>query len=220
MASLYTHKSYFWLRALYPGMLWRLSDAERVIYLTFDDGPVPEATPFVLEQLRNFQAKATFFVVGHNVDKNPYLLQQILAEGHAVGNHTYNHLNAWNHNPRKYWMNVQHCQDALKKVGSQQVPGFDTRLFRPPYGKLTPMHSRLLKKSFSLVLWDVLTADFDQKLSPAICLAKAQLHTEPGSIVLFHDSVKSYRNMSFVLPRFLSHFHRMGFRFLPLPMMD
>lgn len=214
MASLYTHKSYFWLRALYPGMMWRQPGNEKELYLTFDDGPVPEATPFVLELLQQFDAKATFFVVGHNVDKYPQLLQKMVEEGHAVGNHTYHHLNAWHVNPRIYRQNVWQCQQAIQQV----LPSFDTRLFRPPYGKMTPVHSRLIKKDYSLVLWDVLTADFDQKLKPDVCLAKAIKHSEAGSIVLFHDSIKALRNMKYTLPRYLEHFSKKGFEFKALPM--
>jgi peptidoglycan-N-acetylglucosamine deacetylase len=190
------------LQFLMPALTWRLPTDEKILYLTFDDGPIPQVTPWVLETLRTYAAKATFFCVGDNVQKHPELFQQVLAEGHSVGNHTFNHLNGWKTDTNNYLENVAQCSRVL-----------ESKLFRPPYGRLKPQQMRALKKDFRIVMWDVLSGDFSQKMAPAHCLQQVRRHARPGSIVVLHDSLKAERNLRWVLPRVLEGFGEMGYRF-------
>jgi peptidoglycan/xylan/chitin deacetylase (PgdA/CDA1 family) len=186
--------------------LWRVRTSEDIIYLTFDDGPVPEITPWVLDMLDTFEAKATFFCVGENVKKNPDIFEDIIRRKHSVGNHTYSHMNGWKSNPEDYFYNVHKCEDH-----------FYTSLFRPPYGKVSLSQHKLLKKQFNLVYWTVLSGDFDQRKTPEKCLQKVKTSVEKGSIVVFHDSIKAWNNLLYTLPPFLNYFHKKGFRFKALP---
>ncbi|MBX2891523.1 MAG: polysaccharide deacetylase family protein [Saprospiraceae bacterium] len=190
------------LQAFMPAYTWRLDTQERVLYLTFDDGPIPEVTPWVLDTLRPYQAKATFFCVGDNVVKHPAIFQQILEEGHAVGNHTYHHLNGWHTDAVPYLNNVRRCARVVK-----------SRLFRPPYGRLTPRQRMSLVRHFRIIMWDVLSGDYDVHISPQQCLQNVLDHAQPGSIVLMHDSLKAQRNVRFALPAVLEHYAREGYRF-------
>lgn len=190
------------LQAFMPAYTWRLDTQEQVLYLTFDDGPIPEVTPWVLDTLRPYQAKATFFCVGDNVVKHPAIFQQILEEGHAVGNHTYHHLNGWHTDAVPYLNNVRRCARVVK-----------SRLFRPPYGRLTPRQRMSLVRHFQIIMWDVLSGDYDVHISPQQCLQNVLDHAQPGSIVLMHDSLKAQRNVRFALPAVLEHFAREGYRF-------
>jgi peptidoglycan-N-acetylglucosamine deacetylase len=193
----------FFFRFFDPNYLTcRVNTTEKVIYLTFDDGPVPEMTPLILQTLREFNAKATFFMVGDNVRKYPFLFEQIIAEGHAAGNHTYHHLNGWKTAPASYAGDVMEC-DTL----------FRTKLFRPPYGRFTPSQYFILRKSYHFVMWSVLTYDFSKDITPEECLRIALTETGPGSVVVFHDNPKALPNLEYALPRFLEHFISLGFRF-------
>ncbi len=182
-----------------------LPAAGKVIYLTFDDGPVPEATPEVVEILQKYQARATFFMVGDNVRKYPDVFNLVRNNGHGVGNHTFHHLNGWRTSPGAYFHDVQRCSEY-----------FSTSLFRPPYGRFTPSQYFLLRKEFRFILWSVLTYDFDRRTTPEQCLNNAIEHTREGSVVVFHDSVKSMNNVKYALPQFIEHFTRLGYRFEPL----
>lgn len=188
---------------------WHIPTSEKVIFLTFDDGPIPEETPWVLATLKSFGAKATFFCVGDNVRKHPDIFQQILAEGHAVGNHTFNHLKGWGTETSDYLKNVEQC--------AEMVP---SPLFRPPYGKLKPSQTRLLASRFRIVMWDVLSGDFDPAISPEQCLKNVLENIQPGSIVLFHDSLKAEERMRFALPRVLEKLGGEGWKFERLPNAD
>jgi peptidoglycan-N-acetylglucosamine deacetylase len=190
------------LRKVYPGALWRVRTNEKKIYLTFDDGPVPGVTPAALSVLKEFGVKATFFCVGENVQRNPDVFSQVLAEGHQVGNHTFNHADGWVTQRRKYLREVQECA-AL----------FESRLFRPPYGRLRRSQFRVLRRKFEIVMWDVLTYDFDRTLAPEHVLEIAIRNTRPGSIVVFHDSEKAKENMLWALPRYLEEMKGRGFEF-------
>lgn len=202
---MYFHKTPFIIPLVFNKYLWHNSREKKKIYLTFDDGPVPGVTEFVLTQLEKFEAKATFFCVGDNIRKHPEVFQQILVKGHKVGNHTYNHLNGRKNPEDKYLQNVEECE---KWIGNHSQ-----KLFRPPYGRMTRFESQELLKKYTIVMWDVLTADFSKKLSAEKCLSNSIKATRNGSIVLFHDSYKAEKNMTYALPRFLEHFSAQGFTF-------
>lgn len=183
-------------------LICEVPTADKEIFLTFDDGPVSVITPVVLDILKEREVKATFFCVGANVARNPGLFERLKGEGHAVGNHTYHHLHGWKSPPGAYVEDVTRCE-----------PLFQTRLFRPPYGKFTPSQYLLLKDNYLFVMWSVLTRDYSRSIKPEQCLDIAIQHTRPGSIVLFHDSIKAADNLLYVLPRFLDHFLEKGYRF-------
>lgn len=206
---MFLHYSPFWLKAFFPGFIWRMPVKEKKIFLTFDDGPIPEITEFVLETLDSFHAKATFFCIGDNVRKHPEIFQKVLKSGHSIGNHTFNHLNGWKTEDEIYLNNIIQCEQQL---------AVDTTLFRPPYGRIRKTQSRVVMKNRKIIMWDVLSGDFSAELTPEICLKKSIQHTRPGSIVLFHDSIKASANMQFALPAFMKHFSRLGYSFEALPM--
>ena len=203
---MYFHKTPWPLRLLHPHLLWSQPTREPRIYLTFDDGPVPEVTEWVLETLAAWQAKATFFCVGNNVRKYPALFEEVVAHGHRVGNHTFHHLNGWRTSLPDYLANVERCRQVLELPGAKL-------LFRPPYGRMTRAQARQLRQHYQIVMWDVLTGDFDPNLSPDQCLRNALRHTRGGSIVIFHDSLKARKNLQYTLPRYLEHFSRAGYHF-------
>jgi peptidoglycan/xylan/chitin deacetylase (PgdA/CDA1 family) len=202
-----------WLfqKVLYPQLTWSKYSAEKVIYLTFDDGSVPDYTEWVLSQLAVYQAKATFFCVGDNIRKHPKIFQKVLESGHSVGNHTFNHLNGWKTEKEKYIQNVVECQEIMSKhlsYSSTQKP-----LFRPPYGRITKEQIKVLLPHYEIIMWDVLSGDYSKEISPEICLKKSIQHTENGSIVVFHDSPKAAKNLHYALPRFLEYFLEKGYSF-------
>ena len=207
----YTIKPPWILKKIYPNLLWQNPGNEKTIYLTFDDGPHPAATPFILDKLKAYKAKATFFCIGKNVIEYPEIYKRILNEGHAVGNHTQNHLDGWKTTDEKYFDNIF---EAAKYI--------DSNLFRPPYGRITKFQSNLLQqgslkktgqKHFKLIMWSVLSGDFDIKLSPEKCFQNVLLNTKAGSIVVFHDSTKAWDRMNYALPKMLEHFSKLGYRF-------
>ncbi|NUY81577.1 polysaccharide deacetylase family protein [Flavobacterium sp. MAH-1] len=203
----YWIKTHWLIKKLFPQFVWSIASQHKKVYLTFDDGPIPEATGFVLEQLRNFNAKATFFCIGDNIRKNPDIFRQILAEGHTFGNHTFNHLNGWKTPEADYLENVRLCQDEIDALTTDE-----SRLMRPPYAKVTSAQSRELRKlGYKIIMWDVLSADFDQSITPEKCLENVLKNIRPGSIVIFHDSQKALRNMSFALPETLKYLKENGF---------
>lgn len=206
----YLVKSPWILRQYYWECLWKIETEEKKIYLTFDDGPTPGVTEFVLEQLMRFDAKATFFCIGKNVEGNPALYDRIVEAGHATGNHTYSHLNGWKTPDDKYLQDT----DAAAKL-------IDSKLFRPPYGRIRKFQLYNLTKGkgflFTPVMWHILSGDFDPKTSPDQCYLNVVNHANKGSIVVFHDSVKASPNMKSALPRVLSYFQEQGFTFEKLP---
>jgi peptidoglycan-N-acetylglucosamine deacetylase len=201
---MYLTKTPFWLRSLYPSLVWRMPvQGEKKIYLTFDDGPHPQATPFVLDQLAAYGAKATFFCIGKNVAAEPEIYQRIIAEGHTVGNHTQHHLNGWKTDDATYLDDIATAQQYIS-----------SNLFRPPYGRIKRSQIKALhQQQKKIIMWDVLSADFDIGLTGEACLAYVLYHTQPGSIVLFHDSAKAWDRMSVALPKVLEYFSEKGFRF-------
>ncbi len=202
---MYLIKTPWWLRALYPSFIWKINTNQKVLYLTFDDGPHATETPFVLDQLKRYDAKATFFCIGNNVVQHPNIYDRILAEGHAVGNHTFNHLNGWKTKDEEY---INDIDKAAKEI--------DSTLFRPPYGRITRFQSSVISRQSSIIMWDVLSGDFDTDLQPQRCLANVLYHSKKGSIIVFHDSSKAWERMSYCLPRLLEHFTQEGYQFKAL----
>lgn len=199
----------FFLPWFYPNLAWRIPTEKKELYLTFDDGPVSGPTDFVLEILAKHSLKATFFCIGDNVYRHPDVFKRLLDQGHTIGNHTFNHLKGWNTSLEKYLENVKQCEAELEASGyGHQV----SKLFRPPYGRITQSQINALAH-YKIVMWDVLTNDYDKLRSPEACLKNSIRVTRPGSIVVFHDSIKAERNMSYTLPRYIDHFLNLGYSF-------
>lgn len=197
------------IQLFYPSIRWEVATHERKIYLTFDDGPTPIITEQVLEILAYYEAKATFFCIGEKIQQNPEIFEKILKANHAIGNHTFRHLNGWKTPTTDYINEVEQCQKIIREhYSSSEKP-----LFRPPYGRITRKQLALLKNDYELVLWNVLTMDYDKAVSPTDCLNNGINHTKSGSIVVFHDSPKASEKMLFALPRFLAYFAERGFSF-------
>lgn len=220
---MYLVKSPLLLKWYYPSLLWNMPRTDKVIYLTFDDGPIPNVTDFVLKTLKQFNAKATFFCIGDNIRKNPDVFQRVKDEGHAIGNHTFNHLKGWKTDDETYIQNALKCQKLTQ-----------TNLFRPPYGRIKKRQIAKLVTGYELsvvglnlhapkpvtnnpqlkiVMWDVLSGDFDVKLSPEKCYQNVIKNAENGSIVVFHDSLKAFERLEYALPKVLAYFLEKGFRF-------
>ena len=199
---MYLVKTPRFIQNLFPNFTWKIPTAEKVIYLTFDDGPIPEVTPWVLEQLEKFQAKATFFCVGENIKKNRPVFDLVKEKGHAVGNHSVNHLDGWTTESIPYFHNVRRCAHLVK-----------TDLFRPPYGRLKPKQAQFLQRHYRIVMWDVLSGDFDPKITAEQCYHNVVRNATKGSIVVFHDSLKAWDKLQVVLPKVLQYFTEQGYRF-------
>lgn len=203
----YFKRNPFFLRQWYKkSLLWRMPGVRSEIFFTFDDGPTHELTPQILEILKKYKAKATFFCVGENVQRYPELFQQILDEGHGIGNHTFNHLNAWETDKDVY---LENADKAALLIPS--------KLFRPPYGKITPKLIRSLESKYRLVMWTVLSGDFDADTNPQQCFENATSKTEDGDILVFHDNIKAKRNILEALPRILEYFDNLGIKVSALP---
>lgn len=199
-----------WFRWIFPSGWWRFYPTTPTLYLTFDDGPIPKATPFVLDVLQQYQAKATFFVIGDNARKHPEILQRILEQGHAIGNHTMHHVNGLKTPSQAYWKEVLDCQNIHHNMRPW---------FRPPYGRISRKQYQIIRKTHDIVFWDVITQDYDEAITPEACLSGTLKAIRSGSIVVFHDSIKAWPRLSFVLPRLLEEASRQGYRFeiLPIP---
>ena len=187
------------IKQIFSNYIWDIPTVQKKVYLTFDDGPTPEITEWVLRQLKEFDAKATFFCIGDNIQKHSEIFNLILLNGHTIGNHTFNHCNGWKTKTAEYLENVDLC----KKVILQQTNN-NTKLFRPPYGKIKKSQAKvLLALGYKIIMWDVLSADFDKTLNPNQCLENVLKNIAPGSIIVFHDSAKAFTNLEFALPRTL-----------------
>ena len=199
----------WWLKKLYPRRTWNRDRNTNNIFLSFDDGPEPAITPYVLDELKKFNAKASFFCIGKNVEQYPEIYNRIKKEGHCIGNHSYTHPNGWKTNEQDF------IRDILK--ASQHIK---SDLFRPPYGRMTYRQAKKLKSVTSppmnIIMWDVLSGDFDAEISPEQCLANVLKGTRPGSIIVFHDSLAAAEKLKWVLPRILEHFTKKGFLFKEL----
>ena len=207
---MYFIKTPFWLRLIYRSCIWRKSTEDRVLYLSFDDGPHPEATPFVLEQLAFYNAQASFFCIGKNVQLYPDIYAALLEANHTVGNHTQNHMNGWENTTANY---IADIKEATKSISSN--------LFRPPYGRISFSQIKALRSDPSLpqqiMMWDVLSGDFDITITGEQCAQNVIQHAGPGSIIVFHDSQKAWDRMSIALPIVLAYFSKLGYRFETIP---
>ncbi len=186
------------LRRMLPDLIWELA-SERSVYLTFDDGPTPGITEWILATLDKYNAKATFFLLGRNVEMYPELYRKIVDAGHAVGNHTYSHQKGWKMSLEDYLADVELAHSFI-----------DSNLFRPPYAQITPSQSRVLGRRYKLIMWDILSRDYSPRVSPSGCLRNVTKYLEAGSLIVFHDSEKSFRNMSYALPKVLQRIEEMG----------
>ncbi len=193
------------LASLTKNLIWSVKTDKREIFLTFDDGPIPVVTPWVLEILKQYNAKATFFCVGDNVKKNSSVYDQVKAEGHKIGNHTMNHLNGWTNFNKTYFENIQKCNDLIH-----------SDLFRPPYGKIKPTQINYLKKNYKIIMWDVLSKDYDEDLTGIQCFDRVKKNCKPGSIIVFHDSLKAEKRLRYALPKSLEFLRNEGYTFSTL----
>lgn len=191
-------------RALYPEAIFRMSPKEKAIYLTFDDGPIPEVTPWVLDLLNEHQIKATFFMVGDNVRKYPQVFQRVVEEGHQIGNHTFNHLRGFEQNTTDYIENITKAKEFI-----------DSPLFRPPHGQLKPQQYKVLKEQYKIIMWDLVTRDYSKIKNGSEVYEYVLKYTRSGSIVTFHDSLKSWNkgNLQFALPRSIEFWEKEGYEF-------
>lgn len=206
------HRTPFFFPWLYPTLTWRIPDATKRLFLTFDDGPVPGPTEFVVETLKATNTRATFFCIGDNIRKYPAIFRTLLEHKHRIGNHTFNHLNGWRTSGKKYLENVQECNAVINAPeGADAVT-----LFRPPYGRITREQIAGLS-AFKIIMWDVLTMDYRRTLSPERCLRNTIRAARDGSIVVFHDSLKAEKNLVYALPRFIDHFKSLGYDFNVIP---
>ncbi len=194
------------VKPLASDFLWSFPRDTKDIYLTFDDGPTPQITGEILSTLDKFHAKATFFCIGGNAANNPGVYNNILHRGHAVGNHTWNHMSGWEYSDFSYFRNVLECASVVK-----------SNLFRPPYGRIKRSQARSLKKHFTLVMWDVLSGDWDKTISREKCLKNVIGNAREGSIIVLHDSEKAYKNMRYTLPRSLEYLSEKGYKFKCIP---
>ncbi len=210
----YFIKTPWWLKKIYSSYLWNIDTKKKILYLTFDDGPHPEATLFVLSELKKYNALATFFCIGKNVLASPDIYKRILDEGHSVGNHTQNHLNGWKTNNEHYMTDIA---EAAKYI--------DSDLFRPPYGRITSFQAKHLRSAMrgrkaKVVMWDVLSADFDPSITPEKCMENVIFNSKPGSIIVFHDSEKAFPKIRYCIPKILDFFSEKGYQFDDLKGID
>jgi peptidoglycan/xylan/chitin deacetylase (PgdA/CDA1 family) len=203
------------VKKMFPNYVWSIPTSEPVIYLTFDDGPTPEITDWTLKILKEFDAKATFFCIGNNIEKHPELFRDIISHGHAIGNHTHNHLKGWKTKTKNY------LQDISKTEFVMSSQSYKTNLFRPPYGRIKSKQAKqLIVLGYYIIMWDVLTFDWDKDISHETCLKNVIDNTSNGSIVVFHDSIKASKNMMNVLPKVLEHYSKLGYTFKALEFKD
>lgn len=201
-------KTNWFIQRIFPNYIWRIKTNDKKVFLTFDDGPTPEITEWVLAELNKYNAKATFFCIGENIKKYPEIFQKLISENHSIGNHTFNHLNGWKINAVQYHENVKLCQSEIEKHG------FLTNLFRPPYGKISLSQAKnLIKKKYKIIMWDIISYDFDKTITKEKCLENVLKNIESGSIIVFHDSKKAWQHLEFVLPKTLAFLEKEEYTF-------
>ena len=190
------------IQCLSPSLLWKNKSDSKTIYLTFDDGPCNTLSPFLLDELKKYKAKATFFYLGSQVEKYPQLVKRCLEENHQIGNHTYSHANGWKTKNNEYYQDIEKANKLI-----------NSNLFRPPYGRIKPSQINHLKKHYKIIMWDVLSWDFDKETSAEECYNNIINNTKSGSIIVLHENEKSAKNVKEVLPKVLSYFSSIGFKF-------
>lgn len=208
--KLYWVKTGTVIKRLFKGFVWDLPNTDNTIYLTFDDGPTPEVTEWVLSVLAEHDVKATFFCIGNNIEKHPDIFRKVVEAGHTIANHTYNHMNGWKTGDEIYFENIEATEHSIAKhsgIGR-------TTLFRPPYGKIKGTQAdEVRRRGYRIVMWDVLSADFDRTITPEKCLQNVTRNTRSGSVIIFHDSVKAFPNLEYALPKAIEYLKGKGFRF-------
>ncbi len=202
--SCYWVKTNILVKKLFSHYVWAIPNTENKIYLTFDDGPTPKITEWVLQELKKYNAKATFFCIGNNIEKHPEIFEKIVSNGHSIGNHTFNHWNGWKTSTEDYLENVA--------LGEIAISNSKSTFFRPPYGKIKASQVKKLRQlGYQIILWDVLSGDFDTQISPEKCLENVLKNVKSGSIIVFHDSVKAFPNLEYTLPKALQYWTKKGF---------
>lgn len=197
------------IKKVFNNLVWDIPNLDKKIFLTFDDGPIPEITEWVLDILKSEEIKATFFCIGDNIKKHPEVYKRILAEDHQIGNHTFNHLNGWKTKTNHYIDNFKLCETECLKLNSEH-----SFLFRPPYGKIKPSQTKAIRNlGYKIIMWDVLSYDFDPNIIPEKCLENVISNTEQGSIIVFHDSKKAEKNLKYALPKAIQILKNKGFVF-------
>ena len=191
------------IQILFPSIIWRQKNYENNIWLTFDDGPTPKVTPFILNTLKEENVKATFFLVGEQIERQPDLYSQIISDGHVIANHSYSHINSWKSNTLDYLNDIEKCQKLMPK----------NKLFRPPYGKISALQIRRLKKKYKIILWDVLSWDFSLSIAPSKVKRNVMKNTKQGSIIVFHNNQKSFQNLTSILKETIQELKQKGFSF-------
>ena len=191
------------IQILFPSIIWRQKNYQNNIWLTFDDGPTPKVTPFILNTLKEENVKATFFLVGEQIERQPDLYNQIISDGHVIANHSYSHINSWKSNTLDYLNDIEKCQKLMPK----------NKLFRPPYGKISALQIRRLKKKYKIILWDVLSWDFSLSIAPSKVKRNVMKNTKQGSIIVFHNNQKSFQNLTSILKETIQELKQKGFSF-------
>ena len=200
-------------KKMFPNYVWDIPTHDKTLYLTFDDGPTPKITNWVLNTLDSYNAKATFFCIGKNIETHPDIFQNILNDGHAIGNHTYNHIKGWKTKVEPYLFEIEKTLEIIDAQMLNSSPS-NVKLFRPPYGQITPKQGKeLIKLGYKIIMWDVISFDWDKTVSEEICLNNVTSKSTTGSIVVFHDSLKASKNMQYALPKTLDYFSEKGYVF-------
>lgn len=202
------------VKSLFPNFIWNINTNKKEIYLTFDDGPTPKITDWVLSTLKDYNAKATFFCIGNNIDKHPQIFQNIIEDGHSIGNHTYNHLKGWKHKTKEYLEDIEQTKTIIDSITEKQKSS-NKNLFRPPYGKIKAKQSKQIQAlGYDIIMWDVLSFDWDNSVAEKTCLDNVIRKAKEGSIIVFHDSIKASRNLKYTLPKVLDYYSKLGYSFL------
>jgi peptidoglycan/xylan/chitin deacetylase (PgdA/CDA1 family) len=209
--NFYWIKTNRFIKKIFSNYIWDIPNTENKIYLTFDDGPTPEITEWVLQELEKYNAKATFFCIGNNIEKHPEIFEKLVAKGHSVGNHTFNHMNGWKTSTEDYLKNTFLCEEQILE---SKIYNLKSKIFRPPYGKIKASQAQKLRQlGYKIIMWDVLSADYDTTISAEKCIENATKNVTSGSIIVFHDSVKAFPHLEYTLPKALKYFKEKGFVF-------